>query len=301
MTRYFFLIVFLLFSFNSFSNENLLTINQQLERLQREVSDLSKIVFSNNDNQSLNKNNDLVTNLSAIDIRIYDLEKDIKNLTSNLEEIFFQIDDLSEQIANFQNNIELLEKNFLKENQINQKIANDQIEDQNNNQENTLGTIKITSDNNSDEDISDDEITNKASDEDINKEKLSPEDEFQLAFDNIRSKNWENARTSFEKFIRNNPDNQLSGSAHYWLGELYLLEEKYRDAALVFAEGYQKFPKSLKAPDMLFKLSKSLFEVNKKNEACKTLEKLILDFPKNKFIKLANKNLQDYGCLENIE
>ena len=52
---------------------------------------------------------------------------------------------------------------------------------------------------------------------------------------------------------------------------------------------------------MLFKLSKSLFEVNKKNEACKTLEKLILDFPKNKFIKLANKNLQDYGCLENIE
>ena len=164
-----------------------------------------------------------------------------------------------------------------------------------------LGTIKITSDNNGVEDISNDEIINNDSDEDFNKEKLSPEDEFQLAFDNIRSKNWENARTSFEKFIRNNPDNQLSGSAHYWLGELYLLEEKYRDAALVFAEGYQKFPKSLKAPDMLFKLSKSLFEVNKKNEACKTLEKLILDFPKNKFIKLANKNLQDYGCLENIE
>ena len=301
MTRYFFLIVFLLFSFNSFSNENLLTINQQLERLQREVSDLSKIVFSNNDNQSLNKNNDLVTNLSAIDIRIYDLEKDIKNLTSNLEDIFFQIDDLSEQITNFQNNIELLEKNFLKENQTSQKIANEQIVDQNNNQENTLGTIKITSDNNGVEDISDDEIINNDSDEDFNTEKLSPEDEFQLAFDNIRSKNWENARTSFEKFIRNNPDNQLSGSAHYWLGELYLLEEKYRDAALVFAEGYQKFPKSLKAPDMLFKLSKSLFEVNKKNEACKTLEKLILDFPKNKFIKLANKNLQDYGCLENIE
>ena len=90
MTRYFFLIVFLLFSFNSFSNENLLTINQQLERLQREVSDLSKIVFSNNDNQSLNKNNDLVTNLSAIDIRIYDLEKDIKRLNENFEELTFK-------------------------------------------------------------------------------------------------------------------------------------------------------------------------------------------------------------------
>ena len=102
-----------------------------------------------------------------------------------------------QNIANFQNNIELLEKNFLKENQTSQKIANEQIVDQNN-QENTLGTIKITSDNNSVEDISDDEITNNDSDEDFNKEKLSPEDEFQLAFDNIRSKNWENARTSFD-------------------------------------------------------------------------------------------------------
>ena len=49
---------------------------------------------------------------------------------------------------------------------------------------------------------------------------------------------------------------------------------------------------------MLFKLSQSLYEVDKKNDSCKTLEKLIIDYPNNKFIKNANKNLQDYGCLE---
>ena len=48
---------------------------------------------------------------------------------------------------------------------------------------------------------------------------------------------------------------------------------------------------------MLYKLSTSLYEVNKINESCKTLQKLIFDFPKNKFIKNAKKQLQEYGCL----
>ena len=39
-------ILLILFSSNVFSNENLLTIQQQIERLQREVSDLSQAVFS---------------------------------------------------------------------------------------------------------------------------------------------------------------------------------------------------------------------------------------------------------------
>ena len=41
-----------------------------------------------------------------------------------------------------------------------------------------------------------------------------------------------------------------------------------------------------------------IYNVDKINESCKTLEKLILDFPKNKHIKNAKKNIQDYGCLE---
>ena len=41
----------------------------------------------------------------------------------------------------------------------------------------------------------------------------------------------------------------LAGSAHYWLGEIYLLKKENREAALVFAEGYQKYPQSIKAPD----------------------------------------------------
>ena len=49
---------------------------------------------------------------------------------------------------------------------------------------------------------------------------------------------------------------------------------------------------------MLFKLSESLYRVSKIEEACKTLEKLIIDYPKNKFIKTAKKQLLDFNCLE---
>ncbi len=117
----------------------------------------------------------------------------------------------------------------------------------------------------------------------------APEDEFQTAFDFIRDKKWKDAEISFQKFIKKYPDNQLSGSAHYWLGEIYIFNKKYRDAALSFAEGFQKFPNSIKSDDMLYKLAVTLFEVNKSNEACRTIEKLNNEFPKSKNKSVANE------------
>ena len=291
-----FLIIFLsIITFQVYSNENLLTIQQQIERLQREVSDLSQTVFSNQNNSSNKNNSDLVTNLSAIDLRIYDLEKDVKNLTANLEEIFFQIEDVVSKINNFEEIIVNLDNKLLDIKKNNLTLNKQSDEDENlPKNENTLGSLKITSDNlhiESSKENEDQEIK-------TDNPKLTPEEHFQSAFDNIRDKKWTEAKNSLEKFIENYPENQLSGSAHYWLGELYVLEKKYRDAALVFAEGFQKFPSSLKAPDMLYKLSQTLYKVDKKNESCRTLEKFILDFPKNKFIKNAKTQIQEYGCLE---
>ena len=94
MIKYILTVIIIFFSSYVYSNENELTINQQLERLQREVSDLSKEVFSNSSSKSSGTNNDFVKNLSAIDLRIYDIENDIKNLTSNFEELYFQLDDI---------------------------------------------------------------------------------------------------------------------------------------------------------------------------------------------------------------
>ena len=292
------IIVFLLLlSSSAYSNDNLLTIQQQLERLQREVSDLSQTVFSNKNYSSTEESSDLVTNLSAIDMRIYDLEKDVKNLTGNLEDIYFQIEDVLFKLNDFEQIISSLENKFLEDNKniSNENNSNLEIEVIENN-DNTLGSLKISSE----QDPSVEQTNELSKNLDLNQTDLilSPEEHFQAAFDNIRNKNWNEAKDLFTKFIKNNPENQLSGSAHYWLGELYILEKKYRDAALVLAEGYQKFPKSIKSPDTLFKLSESLYLANKTIESCKTLEKLIIDFPKNKFVKNAKEKIQKYDCLE---
>ena len=304
MFRYILTILILFFSSYVFSNESDLTISQQLERLQREVSDLSKEVFSNSPNQSNGTNNDLIKNLSAIDLRIYDIENDIKNLTSNLEELYFQLDDIFNKLENLEiviNNFQLAPLNNVEVNT--DEFSEDSTEVKSNTlseteTENTLGTLNISKKtNDTNEVVFDDQEINSNQKEEV----LSPEDQFQVAFDNIRDKKWQDAKNSFEQFISDNPENQLSGSAHYWLGELYILEKNYRNAALIFAEGFQNFPDSIKAPEMLLKLSQSLYQVGKTTEACKTMEKLIIDFPKNKIISQTKKQIVEYNCLENNE
>ena len=297
-----FLFLLLVIPFNVYSNESLLTIQQQLERLQREVSDLSQTVYSK-ENESVNpKDSDKAINLSAIDMRIYDLEKDIKNLTGTLEEIFFLIEDLKTDISEFENIFSSIEKNISKLENKNQtseiQFANNNSE---NNDENTLGSLKITSNNTVTQDTEDIvENTQEQLNETEVEKNILPEEQFQIAFENIRNKNWDEAKVSFINFIENNPENQLAGSAHYWLGELHILEKKYREAAIVLAEGYQKFPESIKAPDMLLKLSLSLYNVDKIDESCKMLEELIQNYSKNKLVKNAKRQSNDFGCIESI-
>jgi len=305
MFKYILTILIIFFSSSVYSNDSELTVSQQLERLQREVSDLSKEVFSNSSSQSNGTNNDFVKNLSAIDLRIYDIENDIKNLNSNLEELYFQLDDIFNKLENLEviinnfqsvplNNVEVNTDEVSKDSS---EVKSDTLSDTEN--ENTLGTLNISKNTN----VTSEELLSNNQDKNlIEKEQmLSPEDQFQVAFDNIRDKKWQDAKNSFKVFIENNPDNQLSGSAHYWLGELYILEKNYREAALIFAEGFQKFPESIKAAEMLFKLSQSLYQVEKTVEACKTMEKLVIDFPKNKIIPQTKKQIVEYNCLENNE
>ena len=81
MFRYFVFILILLFVGPSYSEDSFLTLKQQLDRLQREVSDLSKSVFAGSrDAQSEQKKQSEtspnLTALTAFDLRIYDLEKE---------------------------------------------------------------------------------------------------------------------------------------------------------------------------------------------------------------------------------
>ena len=287
-----------------FAEESMLTIKQQLDRLQRDVNDLSKSVFknSNKSNENFADNNDSQTvNFAAVDMRIYDLEKDIKNLTMNLEELIFQLDEIINRINKIEEDFDTKLQNIVVENSKENLDNKNKKEDKEDviveNSENTLGTLIITSENNTSTPNENNKVE-KTNQSQINLDltNLSPENQFQIAFDQIWNKNYNEAKLSLKSFIKQNPENQLSGSAHYWLAKLYLFEKNYREAVLTFVEGYEKYPNSIKAPNMLYEMADALLEMGKNKEACVTLTTLSKEFSTHKLKNKAEKKKLEISC-----
>ena len=65
--------------------------------------------------------------------------------------------------------------------------------------------------------------------------------------------------------------------------ENYIVLTKIIKKRKVLTTGYRKFPNSIKASDILYKLSLSLIELNNYEEACETLDKLNYEFPFSKY------------------
>ena len=293
MLKYFILIL-ILFYFNLLNaNENsLLTINQQLDRLQRDINDLSKEVYSDKVNgtpkqsQSIQNN----SNLSALDLRIYDLEKDLQKLNENFEELIFQIDDLKNLFEELSLNIAtklVNNQNFISENKIQTE------EDLTDLSENSLGNITIKSEDLSDvnqKSLIDNNLVEKST---IN---LNPDEDFQQAFTLLRGQKYGDAVKAFQKFKGNYQENILSGSAHYWLGEIYFSKKEYKKAALEWGEGFEKYPKSIKAPDMLYKLSESLVYLKKIEDSCRALKVFSEEFKDNKLLSTVKNKIISLKC-----
>ena len=56
-------------------------------------------------------------------------------------------------------------------------------------------------------------------------EDVTPEEAFKNAFNLLMGQQYADAKSSFKNFISNYQESNLSGSAHYWLGEIYFLKK----------------------------------------------------------------------------
>ncbi|SVB97015.1 uncharacterized protein METZ01_LOCUS249869 [marine metagenome] len=289
MFRYALIVFLFLFSLSAYGEESQRSLKQQLDRLQRDVNDLSKLVYQKNFHEIESENkieSENSMNISAFDMRIYDLEKDIKTLNSNFEEVVFQIDELKKLYEELNIKIDTYLINKIKETET-PEISSNEIND-NSISENTLGTLIINS-----EDLSDSTEENQPDNKILD---LSPDEQFQIAFDLLRSQQFDQAKKALEEFIDNNSENELAGSSYYWLGEIHLLKKNYREAALVFAEGYQKYPTSIKSPDSLYKLAEALSQIDKINDACNTLKKFTKEYINHKLINKTNSMIIELEC-----
>ena len=95
----------------------------------------------------------------------------------------------------------------------------------------------------------------------------------------LNDQDFSGAERAFKTFIERHPKHELAGNAHYWLGETYYVRKDYRQAAFTFADGYQRFPKSNKAPDNLLKLGMALGQLGQAKEACTAFARLLTNFP----------------------
>jgi tol-pal system protein YbgF len=105
------------------------------------------------------------------------------------------------------------------------------------------------------------------------------QDQYNYAFGLLRQADYPGAEQALRGFIQRYPNDPLAGNAQYWLGETYYVRKDYNNAAAVFAEGYQKYPKGGKAADNLLKLGMALGQLGQKADACRAFARLDRDFP----------------------
>ena len=111
--------------------------------------------------------------------------------------------------------------------------------------------------------------------------KETPKDTYDRAHNLIvKKRNFAEAEHAFKFFISKNKKHILTPNAYYWLGRTYFVRGKFEDAAITFAEGFQLFPSSSKAPVTLLNLGVSLAKLGRVREACTTFSKLRKNYPK---------------------
>ena len=102
---------------------------------------------------------------------------------------------------------------------------------------------------------------------------------YDQAYSLVSNANYVEAEIGFLEFLEQYPQDELSGNAQYWLGQTYYARGNYADATRTFLEGMSKYPESSKAPAYLLKVGMSLNLLGEKTEACEVFRELGARFP----------------------
>lgn len=105
------------------------------------------------------------------------------------------------------------------------------------------------------------------------------EAEYERARSLLEKGEYEAAEKAFSSFLEDYGQHERASAALYWMGITHFVRKQYEKAASVFAKVYKDYPKSIKAPESLLKLSKSLRELDRKTDACTALDQLSKEYP----------------------
>lgn len=129
-------------------------------------------------------------------------------------------------------------------------------------------------------------------------QKQTVKQQYEFARSFLLSSDYEQAERALIKFIEMNAGHELSGNAHYWLGETYFIREDHINAIDAFSASYKQYPNGVKAPDSLYKLALSFHAQNHNKEACIVLNQIVSDYPnaRQTLLKHVEKTSLEYQC-----
>jgi tol-pal system protein YbgF len=273
---------------NSYS-EN---IYDELELIRKDIKTLERAVYS--ENFSINQETSVISNtldqnseevLTRHLLKLSEIEKQFQKLTNKFEEINFKLDKLSSRLSKVQADNQLrfqqLEQNTisgsLNENQNLSALPKESKEKilPGSSKPQDLGAISYIDNETNSEVQQTQSVDTNASvvTETVQAEKkilpeTNPEKQYEFATSFLKVGDYNTAERAFREFIDTNPNHELSGNAQYWYAETYRIRQLYTDAASAYLEGYQKYPKSKKAPINLLKLGVSLVQIGEKDQGC---------------------------------
>ncbi len=123
-------------------------------------------------------------------------------------------------------------------------------------------------------------------------------EQFDSAFLLLRNADYDGATKGFQTFLAQHGSDPLAGNAAYWLGQISFAQGHYDQAAVIFLDAYQKYPKSAKASESLLKVGLSMGNLNKKKEACAALHRFQSEYPdaSDSLKRQATAERQKQGC-----
>ena len=108
----------------------------------------------------------------------------------------------------------------------------------------------------------------------------TPQEEqaYQAAYELVRARKFPEATAAFKSFVGQYPSGDYAGNAHYWLGELYLLDGDSASAKKHFETLLSQFGDNRRVPDAMFKLGRIYHQEGDAAKAKDMLDRVVNEY-----------------------
>ena len=118
-------------------------------------------------------------------------------------------------------------------------------------------------------------------------------DAYQLAFDQMKGRKFDESIASFNQMIVEYPNGQYTPNAFYWLGELYLAQQNTEQARQSFMQVVSLYPDHPKVPDTLYKLGVAYHRLGDSTRAMDFFDQVQSRYPQSSAAGLAASYAQE--------